>query len=284
MKAVAAAALCSIFLLPPGVSAEVVEKETVRKSFPVAPSEVHLSVDNIWGSIDVTAYPGQEIRLVAGKTLYADDAEAAADARREVKLDLTQSGNSIKAYVDGPFRCQCDNGCDGYRNGRRERHYRVQYDFHIEVPVNTALTVSTVNSGDITIRGTSGEFDVRNVNGRIGMAGVSGSGHVGTVNGEVRVTLARNPVAETTFRTINGDIDVTFQPRLSADVRVKTMHGDVFTDFDVSALPRLASSPERRNGHFVYRSDDGSRFRIGNGGPEFQFETLNGTIRIRSHS
>lgn len=275
---------CSMMALLPALADEVAEKETVRKSFPVTSSEVRLNVDNIWGSIDVTAYRGQEVRIVAEKTLHADDAEAAADAKREVKLDLTESGNTVKAYVDGPFRCHCEDGRDGYRNGRHERRYRVQYDFHIEVPANTAVDVSTVNDGEITIRGTNGAFDVHNVNGGIQMAGVSGSGRVSTVNGEIHVTLTRNPDAASSFHTINGDIDVTFQPHLSADVKVKTMHGDVFTDFDVTALPQLASAPERRNGHFVYRSNDGSRFRIGNGGPEFQFETLNGSIKIRSRS
>ena len=51
-------------------------------------------------------------------------------------------------------------------------------------------------------------------------------------------------------------------------------------DYDVTALPRMVSTSERRNGKFVYRSDDFTGMRIGSGGPEFRFNTLNGSIRI----
>ncbi|HVT92659.1 MAG TPA: hypothetical protein VHD76_07430 [Bryobacteraceae bacterium] len=282
MRIAFVAAICCAPVLLPALRAEVVEKDTVRKSFSVPASGTRVEVDNVWGSIDVAAYSGSEVRIVAEKTLSAEDAPSAEEARREVKLDLTQSASGVKAYVDGPFRCHCEGGRDGFRGDRRERRYRVQYDFRIEVPVNTSIDVSTVNDGKITVRGVSGAFDVHNVNGAIRMTGISGAGSARTVNGEVYVTFAHNPGGASSFATLNGDLEVIFQPDLSADVQVKTMHGDVFTDFQVNALPRPVTAPQRKNGHFIYRSDDSSRFRIGRGGPEFRFETLNGSIKIRS--
>jgi hypothetical protein len=279
MRAVVLAALLAI-----GAYGEetVREKETIRKVFTM-PSAGRLEVDNVWGSIEVKAYNGNEIRIVADKTLKADDAASAEEAKREVKLDLSQAGNVVKAYVDGPFRCNCGDGQRGSRQHRREG-YTVEYDFHIEAPADTTVSLSTVNGGHVTVQGIAGDFDVENVNGGIEMTGIAGAGRVHTINGQVRVTFTRNPAGASSFQTLNGDVDVTLQPNASADVRVKTFHGDVYTDFDVKSLPRLAPSAERKDGHFVYRSDDAARFRIGNGGPEFKFETFNGNIRIRSRS
>ena len=61
---------------------------------------------------------------------------------------------------------------------------------------------------------------------------------------------------------------------------LKTFNGGAYTDFPVTALPRAAPVAERRDGKFVYRADKSTSVRIGNGGPEYKFDTLNGSIRI----
>jgi hypothetical protein len=77
-------------------------------------------------------------------------------------------------------------------------------------------------------------------------------------------------------------VDVSFPEPFSADLRLKTFNGGLYTDFDVQPLPRPASgSGQRRNGQFVYRSNDYALVRAGRGGPELTFETLNGDVRVR---
>ena len=63
---------------------------------------------------------------------------------------------------------------------------------------------------------------------------------------------------------------------------MKTMNGGLYTDFDVSALPVAAAAPENRNGKFVWSSRRMTGVRIGRGGPELQFETLNGNVMIKN--
>jgi len=140
--------------------------------------------------------------------------------------------------------------------------------------------LGTVNGGEVRVDNTTGDFDVANVNGGIEMNEVSGSGPVHTVNGKISVVFSRNPVKECSFKTINGAIEASFRPSLSADVRVKTFNGHAYTDFDATALPGLSPVSERRDGKFIYRGDRSTGMRIGNGGPEFNFDTLNGSIRI----
>jgi len=252
------------------------EKETIRRSFPAV---ARLEVDNIHGSIHVTGYNGSEIQMVAEKTIHAESQERLDVAKREVKLDTTQSGDTLTLYVDGPFRCHCNDGRFGVHE-QGHPGYRVIYDFEIKVPAATILRLGTVNGGEVRVDNTTGDFDVANVNGGIEMNEVAGSGPVHTVNGKISVVFSRNPTKDSSFKSVNGTIEASFRPNLSADVRVKTFNGHAYTDFDVTALPALSPVSERRDGRFIYRSDRSTGMRVGNGGPELKFDTLNGTIRI----
>jgi hypothetical protein len=114
------------------------------------------------------------------------------------------------------------------------------------------------------------------------MRSVAGSGRAHTVNGPVSVTFTANPKQPSSFKTVNGNVDVWFLDGLAADFAMKTFNGGLFTDFD--SQPLAATVPpagERRNGKFVYRMNEFTRVRVGSGGPEIAFETLNGNVRAR---
>jgi len=106
---------------------------------------------------------------------------------------------------------------------------------------------------------------------------------VKTVNGKITGVFNGNPAKGSSFETVNGTIDVAFQPGLNADVRLSSMHGDVFTDFDVQALASPVSVERSENGQ-RFRLDRNHKVRIGGGGIEHSFKTLNGTIKIRKSS
>jgi len=249
------------------------EKETIRRNFPAA---ARLEVDNINGFIHVTGYNGSEIQMIAEKTIHAESQERLDAAKREAKLDTTQSGNTLTFYVDGPFRDERRSSIHLHNHPG----YRVNYDFEIKVPVATMLLLGTVNAVEFRVENTTGDFDVGNVNSGIEMREVAGSGLVHSVNGKISVLFAGNPARNCSFKTVNGSIETSFRPNLSADVRVKTFNGQAYTDFDATALPAISAVSERRDGKFIYRSDRSVGLRIGNGGPEFNFDTLNGSIRI----
>lgn len=252
------------------------EKETIRQTFPTA---ARVEIDNVHGSIHVTGYNGSEIQMVAEKTIDAESQDRLDVAKRDVKLDISRSGDTLRLFVDGPFRCRCSDGGSGiHDNGHAG--YIVSYDFELKVPAATILRLATVNHGQIRVENTSGSFDLSNVNGGIELTEAAGSGTLHTVNGKIAALFARNPTANCSFKTVNGSIEASFRPNLSADVRVKTFNGRAYTDFDVTALPSVAPTTERRDGKFIYRADRFAGMRIGNGGPEFKFDTLNGSIRI----
>jgi len=257
----------------------VEEKEEIQKTLkfqdPSRPKE--LWVDNVYGSIEVVGYRGQEVQLVVHKTLRGRNVEKIQKAKEEVSLEITEDGNTIDLYIDGPFRC-CHKG----RKWRRWRNpgYEVQFDFELIVPHETSLYLKTVNKGNIRIENIKGEFEVKNVNGRIKMTEITGGGEAHTVNGEVKVVFSRKPESACSFRTINGDLEISFPKNLSADFRLKTFNGDIYSDFPVTYLPAKAPAQDRRKGKFVYKSDRFFGVRVGKGGPEIKLDTLNGDILI----
>ncbi len=253
-----------------------VQKETIRKTLdfsnPSARGEVN--VDNVDGAIHVTGYGGQSVILQAVKTVRGPSKDDIERAGKEVELRISEKNNRVEFYVDGPFRCE-----NGSIRSRR-LGYRVSFDFEIQVPHQCAVSLQTVNNGEIRLENVTGRFDLENVNGGILLNEIAGEGSAHTINGAVKATFSRNPMGDCSFKSLNGDVDVAFQADLSADVWFKTFNGSAYTDFNLMPLPQRAAEPERRNGKLIYRSNDFYGARIGKGGPQLKFDTFNGSIHV----
>jgi DUF4097 and DUF4098 domain-containing protein YvlB len=252
------------------------DEEKIQKSFTMPAGQKSLEIDNIWGSIEVVADTTDKVELSVRRTNRAESKEKLEKAKKEVTLDITQEEGALKMYVNGPFRCQCDD-C---RHSREDDGYRVKMDFMVHVPRDIDIKVKTVNEGRVVVRNINGSFVVRNVNGDIEMDNVAGSGTARTVNGPVVVSFRQNPHANSEFKTVNGKIELRFAHDLSADFRFKTFNGGIYSDFPVTTLPVHAIQEERRGGKMVYRADRFTGARVNAGGPEIQIENLNGDIRI----
>jgi len=274
-------AVCVLSLPMSMLGNEVEEKQTVQKTFVFddARAAREVEVDNFEGSIQVTGYDGHEVRLVINETIEADSQEKAQAARREVRLDITQSNNTVRCFVDGPFRCR--NGSIHFR-GWEHYGYKVRHDFQLKVPQQTGLHLKTVNGEDVEIEKTSGKFEVENINGGIRMTDVSGAGRLYALNGKVRARFTANPGADCYFGSLNGNVEIAFRPQLSANVLLKTFNGQVYSDFPVSYLPSGKPTKKTKDGKFIYQSNDFFGVRVGDGGPELKFDAFNGDIRILS--
>jgi hypothetical protein len=274
MRALGALTIFVALLAP--AFADVEQNSTETRTFAGVDRVV---VDNVWGSIDVSGSGGAAATVEIAKSVRADSNERAEAAGREVKLEISQSGGTLRIYVDGPFRCSCRDGSPGLRwEGHRGSGYRVKYDFRLQVPSGASLDLATVNEGRIEVDHITGDFDVNNVNGGIEMTDIAGSGSARTINGPVKVSYTRNPARATSFETLNGDVDVTFRPGLNVDVRMSTRNGGMYTDYEVKPLP-VQVATERRDGKFVLHAAGG--IRIGSGGIDLALKTFNGNIFIR---
>jgi hypothetical protein len=261
-------------------SLPVHDHQVIQKSFSLTAGEHRaIEIDNIFGSIEVVGGSGNQVELVVDENTRAESKEALALAHKEVNLDITQPDGGLRLYVDGPFRCNCEDGCRGQRR-RHDDGYIVKMDFVLHVPSNVDVDVRTVNEGRVVVRNIDGHFLARNVNGDIELDGMAGSGLAHTVNGPVKVTFRRNPQENSSFQSVNGNIDLFFARGLSADFRFKTFNGGIYSDFPVTTMPLHAPTREEHGGKVVFRADRFTAARISNGGPEIKIENLNGDIRI----
>ena len=272
--------LSSAFPISPDESGRdlpVQEQESIQKTFSMSGAQRRsLEIDNVFGSIEVIGDASDQARLVAKKAIRAESQAKLEQARKEVTLDITEQQGFLKLYVNGPFRCHCDEGC-----GHREwEGYIVKMDFQLHVPRDIDIKVKTVNEGRVVVRDINGNFLVRNVNGDVEMDNVAGSGTARTVNGPVKVSFRQNPRENSDFQTVNGNVELRFAQGLAADFRFKTFSGSIYSDFPVAALPLRPVREEHRGATVVFRSDRYTGVRVSSGGPEIKIENLNGDIRI----
>ncbi len=243
-----------------------------------------LDVDTITGTIQVIGDGGNTIRVEGERIIRAASQEDVDRAKKEVTLDVNEKNGTAQLYVNGPFRGNHNAGDDhGFHIHSDGRHYDVAYNLRIHAPRQTELRLSTVD-GAVETEQTNGRFDIHGVNGAVTMTAAAGSGTVRAVNGRLTISFRENPKGPVDLETVNGAIEATFPPNLSADLRLKTLNGQAYTDFEATALTQPGAGGERRNGKFVYKPDRDASVRIGAGGPELKFETVNGEIRIRKGS
>jgi hypothetical protein len=251
-------------------------EEKIEKSFAMPAAHRSLEIDNVWGSIEVVGTSSDQARLTVNKSIRAESKEKLEQARKDVTLDITQQPDSLKLYVNGPFRCDCHD-CTRFRD---DQGYIVKMDFQLQVPRDIDIKIKTVNEGRVSVRDINGSFLVRNVNGDIQIHNIAGSGTARTVNGPVKVSFRQNPREASDFQTVNGNIELQFARDLSADFRFKTFNGGIYSDFPVTALPVAGMQQERHGAKVVFRADRYTGARIASGGPQIKVENLNGDIRI----
>jgi putative adhesin len=254
------------------------EQEKIEKSFAMPPpaGRRSLEIDNVWGSIEVVGTGSDRAQVTVNKSIRAESKGKIEQARKDVTLDVTQQGDALRLYVNGPFRCDCHD-CE---RSRDDQGYIVKMDFQVQVPRDIDIKIKTVNDGHVSVRDINGSFLVRNVNGDIQIRDIAGSGTARTVNGPVKVSFRQNPREASDFETVNGAVELAFAHDLAADFKFKTFNGGIYSDFPVTALPVEGMKEEHHGAKVVFRADRYTGARVNSGGPQIKVENLNGDIRI----
>jgi hypothetical protein len=254
------------------------EQEKIEKTFamPAGAGRRTLEIDNVWGSIEVVGTASDHAQLTVNKSIRAESKGKIEQAKKDVTLDITEQGDVLKLYVNGPFRCNCRD-CE---RSRDDEGYVVKMDFQVQVPRDIDIKVKTVNEGHVSVRDINGSFLVRNVNGDIQIRNIAGSGTARTVNGPVKVSFRQNPREASDFETVNGAVELAFARDLAADFKFKTFNGGIYSDFPVTALPVQGMKEEHHGAKVIFRADRYTGARVNAGGPQIKVENLNGDIRI----
>jgi DUF4097 and DUF4098 domain-containing protein YvlB len=164
--------------------------------------------------------------------------------------------------------------------------WKADMDLFIQVPLNTALELHTVNNGGIRVENVNGEIEVANVNGGITLSRISGTAVAQTVNGDVTVSFnrldAKKPLS---LITLNGDVDITLPADTKADLKMKIDNeGEIYSDFELTVQNKSEKTVEdkRAHGGRYHLSIDKTVFgSINGGGQEITLKTFNGDILLR---
>lgn len=259
-------------------------KEHVSKQFTVNAknTEAVLTVYNIFGSIKVEGYDGDKVLLEIDKKITAKSQDEVDKGKEEFKFEMEQLQDSILVYIATPYDSRPQQNWNRNED-RRSIRYKYYLDLVVKVPQGMRLRVSTVNDGNIQVSNVFGNLHVSNVNGSIDIENAKGITKATTVNGKLNVRYAVNPPAASTYHTINGDITVYYKTNLHAELFFKSMNGSYYTDFD-NAEPisnTLVKNGEKNDKGTVYKIVKNAGVKIGNGGKQFHFETLNGNVYIK---
>jgi hypothetical protein len=275
-----AAALCALTVVVDAADYALRDQSVITRTLRFAGQGGRaLDIRNLHGSIRVSGSDGDVVQLEARRTIAANSENDLRRGEREAVLSFVDGAPTVEAVVNEPNGPVCGEEWEG--GWRRRPSYHVTYDFAITVPARTHLRLCTINGREITVSGTTGNFDIDNVNGRITMNDVRGSGSATTVNGPVTASFLDTPRETSLFKTVNGNVTVTWPDGLAADLTLQTFNGGLFTDFTVQPIDvRPAPAALRRDGRFVYRSNRSTQVRVGRGGPEVTLESFNGNVRV----
>lgn len=256
------AALAFVIALASTCAAQ--DKVSVPLSNPGQP--VTLKVTLINGSITVTAGSSSQV------TVSAD-----IQSRRRPDNDAPPGMHRIEAGRGGP-QIEEDHNVVTISAGPWGSNNLV-----IETPANTSVQLKTVSGGHIDVTGLNGDLDIQETNGSINLKNVSGTVVAHSLNGSIVASIDHpSPDKPMSFTSLNGKIDVTLPASTKARLRLKTDNGSIYTDFDVKmeAPKTVIDNSQADDGMHRIRMDRAVFGTINGGGPEYLFQTMNGSILI----
>ncbi|MEM9557720.1 MAG: DUF4097 family beta strand repeat-containing protein [Acidobacteriota bacterium] len=287
-----------LVLLVPGHGGAQTE---VERTVPLA-SDGSVEIETIAGSITVTAWPRDEVRISA--TL----------GRGAGELEIEGGGDAVSIEVSPRSR----RGRDSWHAGDREAHLQVR------VPEGARIDIETI-SAEVALSGTTGEAAVTTVSGslrvesrlrRLEAETVSGEIDLVEGAGRVEIETVSGPVTlrggydELEVETVNGGVDLQSRavqrgalesvsgslrldlwPAPGADLEASSHSGslevvvprDVSAHFSASTFSGrirsdLGPRPRRTS---RYGSEKELEFTAGDGDATVRLETFSGDLRLR---
>lgn len=269
------------------------EKINKDLSFEKGSGANALIIANINGSVTVQGYDGDKIQIEVTKSINAKTTARLEKGKADLQLGTIDRADTIILYIknncntfgrnpkknrnnwagEWGYNWECDgNGC--------ETAYDYKMDFTVKVPRSVNVLVSTINEGQIEVKGVSGSVKANNINGGIKLANLEREAVASTINGDVDIDYTSNPSKDCRFYSLNGDINALFKKGLAANLSFESFNGEFYTNINqIAELPPMVEKSEQGNG--IRYKLNGNMYRIGSGGPLLDFETFNGNVYLR---
>jgi hypothetical protein len=220
-----------------------------------------IEIRGVNGSIRAEKASGTEVMVEASKFARHSDV-------RSVTVQVVPHGEGVTICAVYPSNDwgrpnECAPGSGGRMNTNNND---VRVEFTVRVPAGVRFIGRSVN-GEVQADSLTSDVVANTVNGKIRI-GTSGWVEAKTVNGSISArmgqTAGTRPIE---LETVNGGIDLELPPAMNATLHASTVNGSISTDF-----------PLMIHGKLTGREITGA---IGQGGPELNLRTVNGSIDLR---
>ena len=220
-----------------------------------------IEIKGVNGSIRAEKASGTEVTVEASKFARHSDV-------RSVTVQVVPHADGVTICAVYPSSDwgrpnECAPGSGGRMNTDNND---VRVEFTVRVPAGVRFIGRSVN-GEVEADSLASDVTAHTVNGKIRIA-TTGWAEAKTVNGAVTARLGQTAGSRPVeFETVNGSIDLELPAAANATLHASTVNGHISTDF-----------PLMVRGKFTGREITGS---IGQGGPELNLRTVNGSIDLR---
>jgi hypothetical protein len=225
-----------------------------------------ISVRNVSGDVIVTGYEGDAVTINAFKE--------GRDRDRVEVIDESAAGG-VNLSVRYPRDCDCNASVRFELRVPRG----VRFNFGKistasgnirlkglsgQVKVNTA-------SGDVLVEDVAGEINASTASGQMNVRNVAGTVSAQSASGDVHVEIARlEGEGDMKFSTASGNVDVSLPSSLDANVHLSTVSGTVKTNFPLEVK-------ERQNG-----PGSSAEGQLGSGARRLRISSASGDVSLNS--
>jgi hypothetical protein len=221
-----------------------------------------LEIKGVNGSISAVPSSGSEVVVTAETTARRSDPSS-------VRIEMIEhdGGLTFCAVYPTPEGRREANYCASGSGGQMSTNNNdVSVHFEIQVPADIDLIAKTVN-GDVEALDLGADVRAVTVNGSIEIS-TEGFAEAETVNGSIEARIGSPDLPHgVSFSTVNGSITLDFDDDIDAELDASWLNGSFESDLPFSV-----------NGRMGRRSARGT---LGDGGPELELSTVNGSIVIR---
>lgn len=244
-------ALAILLAARPGLSAG--HEETFEQAFSME-GVSRVSVENVNGRVEATAWDRPYLRVKAVKTARGGNAE---ETLKETEIRVRKVGDRIEIVTICPQRRRLFGFLDWGSD-------RATVDYELHIPAGAEVKVETTN-GKVAASGFGKSVSAEAVNGSIELKEMECPVRATTVNGSVRLAF-KGLLKKARLETVNGSVDVAFDRQSSIRYDLETVNGRIEGDFELVVEGKFG--PKEARGSY-------------NGGAEtLHAETVNGSIRL----
>lgn len=274
------------------------EKIDKTYSFEKKGNQNAILIFNINGNVTIEGTAGDRVQVEVEKSIQGKTDARLAMGKEKIQLGVMDLADTLIFYVKGTgaefarntkkkgseaggWGYQWDRKWDGDDKEEDDRdEFEYKMNFKIKIPQNIHVMASTINEGDVTVSGTRGIVQARNVNGHIRIKDITGGTQAHTINGNVDIDYHTNPKQDCRYYTLNGDIHVNFPGTVSGTMSFKSFNGDLYTNIEpLTPMPAVVTKKETGKG--IKYQVENERYRIRGDGPKFDVETFNGDAYLK---